>query len=96
MKVPFLLGRLIVGGFFLYNGIHHFKQRQTTVKYVSEKTVLASELAVIGTGVALVLGGASVLLGLNPKSARRSLRDFLPRSRRSCTISGAREIPNSA
>jgi putative oxidoreductase len=26
MKAPFLLGRLVFGGFFLYNGIHHFKQ----------------------------------------------------------------------
>ena len=67
MKAPFLLGRLIFGGFFLYNGINHFKERRNMVKYVDQKNVLAPELAVTGTGLALIVGGSSILLGLKPK-----------------------------
>jgi len=67
MRIPFLLGRLIFGGFFLYNGINHFKQRRTLVKYVIEKKVLAPQLAVTASGVVLVLGGAIILLGIKPK-----------------------------
>jgi hypothetical protein len=29
MKVPFLIGRVLLGGFFIYNGIHHFRERKT-------------------------------------------------------------------
>jgi len=27
MKAPFLIGRMIFGGYFLYNGINHLKNR---------------------------------------------------------------------
>lgn len=29
MKAPFLIGRVLLGGFFLYNGINHFRQADT-------------------------------------------------------------------
>ena len=28
MKVPFLIGRLVFGGFFLYNGVNHLVKRE--------------------------------------------------------------------
>jgi len=77
MKAPFLLGRLIFGGFFLYNGINHFKERRNMVKYVDQKNVLAPELAVTGTGLALIVGGSSILLGLKPKIGTALVAGFL-------------------
>jgi len=77
MNAPFLLGRLIFGGFFLYNGINHFKERRNMVKYVDQKNVLAPELAVTGTGLALIVGGSSILLGLKPKIGTALVAGFL-------------------
>jgi len=28
MKAPFLIGRILFGGFFLYSGINHLRQRK--------------------------------------------------------------------
>ena len=33
MKLPFTLGRLLFGGFFLYNGINHFLHYKTLSQY---------------------------------------------------------------
>ncbi len=63
MKVPFLLGRLIFGGFFLQAGIHQFKEREMLAQYAGAKNVPMPDVAVTATGVALTIGGASILLG---------------------------------
>ena len=39
MKAAFLIGRLVFGGFFLYNGINHLKQRKQLGQYAeTERT----------------------------------------------------------
>src|SRR3989442_1102304 len=50
MKAPFLIGRLLFGGYFLYSGINHFTQRRMLAQYVSSKRVPKSDLAVIASG----------------------------------------------
>ena len=50
MKIPFLVGRLVFGGFFLYNGINHFKQRKELAKHASSKHVPMPEAAVTVSG----------------------------------------------
>jgi putative oxidoreductase len=77
MKAPFLIGRLIFGGFFLYNGINHFRQRKTIAQYAGAKKVPKPDAAVIATGVALTVGGASVLLGIKPKLGTLAIIGFL-------------------
>jgi uncharacterized membrane protein YphA (DoxX/SURF4 family) len=77
MKAPFLLGRLIFGGFFLYNGIHHFQERKQMAQYAAAKGVPLAEAAVVGSGVALAVGGASVLLGVKPKIGALAILGFL-------------------
>ncbi len=77
MKVPFLIGRLAFGGFFLYNGINHFKNHRAMAEYTAAKNVPAPDLAVIASGVALTLGGASILLGVKPKLGAAALIGFL-------------------
>jgi putative oxidoreductase len=67
MKVPFLLGRFIFGGFFLYNGIHHFRERKTLGQYAQSKNVPKPEAMVMASGAALIIGGTSILLGVKPK-----------------------------
>jgi uncharacterized membrane protein YphA (DoxX/SURF4 family) len=77
MKTPLLLGRLIFGGFFLYNGIHHFTERRSLANYSGQKKVPAPELAVTLSGAALIVGGASILTGVKPKVGTALIAGFL-------------------
>jgi uncharacterized membrane protein YphA (DoxX/SURF4 family) len=77
MKAPFMIGRLLFGGFFLYNGINHLKQRQSLTQYAAAKNVPAADKAVTASGVALILGGASILLGVKPKFGTAMIIGFL-------------------
>jgi len=77
MKAPFLLGRLIFGGFFLYNGINHFQQRKQMAQYAASKGVPLPEAAVVGSGAMLTVGGASILLGVKPKIGALAILGFL-------------------
>jgi uncharacterized membrane protein YphA (DoxX/SURF4 family) len=77
MKAPFLLGRLLFGGFFLYNGINHFKNRQMLTQYAASKKVPKPDIAVTATGIMLLLGGASIVLGVKPKIGAAAIMGFL-------------------
>src|SRR5690348_4371280 len=77
MKIPFLLGRIVFGGFFLYNGINHFVQRKSLAQYAQAKKVPVAGVAVPASGVALIIGGASILLGIKPKWGALAIIGFL-------------------
>ncbi len=77
MKAPFLLGRLLFGGFFLYNGINHFRQRKQLAQYAAAKGVPAPDVGVVASGVAMAVGGASILLGVKPKLGTLAILGFL-------------------
>jgi putative oxidoreductase len=77
MKAAFLLGRMIFGGFFLYSGIHHLQERKSLAQYASAKNVPMPEIAVTATGVLLIAGGASILLGVKPKWGTLAAITFL-------------------
>src|SRR5215469_5932553 len=77
MKIPFLIGRLVFGGFFLYNGINHLKERKSLTGYAQSKNVPMAEIAVTATGVALIAGGTSILLGIKPKLGAAAIAAFL-------------------
>ncbi len=77
MKIPFLLGRLAFGGFFIYNGINHLKQRKYMAQYAQSKNVPAPEAAVTGTGIMMIAGGASIILGIKPALGAAAIAAFL-------------------
>jgi uncharacterized membrane protein YphA (DoxX/SURF4 family) len=77
MKATFLIGRLIFGGFFLYNGINHLKERKSLAQYAGAKKVPLPDAAVTATGVVLIAGGASILLGVKPKLGAAAIAGFL-------------------
>jgi putative oxidoreductase len=64
MRVLHALGRTIVGGYFLYNGINHLQNTAMLAQYASSKQVPEPELAVKGSGALLLAGGAALVLGL--------------------------------
>ncbi len=77
MKAPFLLGRMLFGGFFLYNGINHLRQAKDMGPYAEAKGVPAGELAVKLSAIPLIVGGASLLLGVKPKVGTMAILGFL-------------------
>lgn len=77
MKAPFLLGRLLFGGFFLYNGINHFRKSEMLAQYAGSKGVPKPRAAVMASGAALLIGGTSILLGIKPKIGAAALIGFL-------------------
>src|SRR6185437_807773 len=77
MKTVFLLGRLIFGGFFLYSGLHHFQEKESMSQYAAAKNVPTPDIAVTASGALLLVGGASVLLGVKPKIGILAIMGFL-------------------
>ena len=77
MKLPFLLGRVVFGGYFISAGVNHFKEREHMKQYAAAKGVPMPDVAVTATGAVLVLGGASILLGIKPKWGAAALIGFL-------------------
>ena len=75
--IAFLIGRVIVGGFFLMNAFNHFAQFNMMTGYAKSKGVPAPALAVGGSGVLLFLGGLSLLLGYHPTIGAALLVIFL-------------------
>jgi putative oxidoreductase len=72
-----LAGRAIFGGYFVYNGINHFKNRETVAAYASSKKVPAADAAVVASGLMMLAGGISLLAGTRPKIGAASIAGFL-------------------
>jgi uncharacterized membrane protein YphA (DoxX/SURF4 family) len=67
MNILLLVGRIILGGFFITTGINHFASFGMMKGYSQSKGVPAPGAAVAGTGTLLLLGGLSLLLGAYPQ-----------------------------
>ncbi len=77
MKAPFLIGRLLFGGFFLYNGVNHIRSRAQLAPYAESKGVPKPKLAVTLSAIPLLVGGASLILGVKPKIGALAVLSFL-------------------
>ncbi len=77
MKALFLAGRIVFGGFFIYNGIHHFLQWRSMAQYAGSRHVPKAEAAVFASGALLVLGGTLVALGVKPRLGAAAILTFL-------------------
>lgn len=77
MRVPFLIGRILFGGFFISSGVNHLRQTRQMAQYAASKNVPKPNLAVQTTGVVLIAGGTSILLGVKPKLGAAAILGFL-------------------
>jgi putative oxidoreductase len=66
MNIAFLIGRIIFGGYWLMASFNHFKNVNYMSEYAKARGTPSPKLAVAGTGVILLLGGLSMLLGVYP------------------------------
>ena len=76
-SVAFLAGRVLFGGVLAFTGVNHFGQADQMAGYAEAKGAPAPTLSVYGSGVLLVLGGASIALGAFPLVGAAALAGFL-------------------
>lgn len=76
MKI-YKLGRALFGAYFVYSGVNHLLKKDELKQYAKSKGVPKPEAAVVGTGIAMIAGGAALALGVKPKYAAMPLIGFL-------------------
>ena len=62
----YLAGRVLLGGFFIISGIRHFQHLPMMAGFTGSKGVPSPKLAVMISGLMIILGGISILLGVRP------------------------------
>lgn len=77
MEIAFLIGRIIVGLYWLMGAVNHFTQVKSMVPYAKMKNVPMAELAVPGTGLLLLVAALSIITGFYPVVAVAALVVFL-------------------
>src|SRR5262245_25464552 len=66
MNDLFLLGRVLLGGFFVYSGANHLMHGATMAQYAAAKGVPMPEAGVLVAGLLILAGGLSIILGFLP------------------------------
>lgn len=77
MEIIFLIGRILLGGYFIFSAVNHFKDLEAMTGYANSKNVPMPKVAVMVTGAMLALGGLGILLGSFPQLAILLLILFL-------------------
>ncbi len=79
MNIAFLVGRIIVGIYYLYNGINHFIKFGAMTEYAKYKGVPLAEVAVAVSGLLLLAAAFTIISGIFPEIGVVSLvLFFLP------------------
>lgn len=66
IDILFLIGRIVLGVYLLFNGYNHFKRLRMLSGYAASKGVPFPSLAVSGTGAMLLVAGFDIITGINP------------------------------
>lgn len=66
MDVLFLIGRIIVGVYYISGGFRHFTQLEMYAGYAGSKGVPAPKAMSVVAGILLLIGGLTILLGIKP------------------------------
>ena len=77
MDVLILIGRILFAALFLPAAVNHFVNADAMAGYTQAQGVPAARAGVLGSGVLLLLGGLSVLLGIWPDLGALLLAVFL-------------------
>ncbi len=78
MNFLFLFGRIVYGSYFVMMGLNHVgSMREGLTGYAASKGVPSPKLAVIGSGILLLVGGLSIITGFMPIVGIAALVVFL-------------------
>ena len=67
MRSAFLVGRVIVGLYYLFSAFHHFSDLQSMSGYAASRGIPMPTLAVLLSGALLAIAGITLLLGWFPR-----------------------------
>jgi uncharacterized membrane protein YphA (DoxX/SURF4 family) len=73
MNIGFLIGRVVVGLYYLYSGIMGFVNLDTMAGYAAAKGTPAATLAVLVSHALLLIAGFCILTGYKPFAAVAAL-----------------------
>lgn len=77
-QIAHVVARVVFSAFFVMSGINHFTRTKQMAEYAKAVgNVPAASAAVLGTGVLLLFGGLSILLGFHPRIGAALLIVFL-------------------
>jgi putative oxidoreductase len=66
-QMAFLIGRVMVGGMYLYSGVDNLIELQGKVGYAASKGLLDAPIMVTAASTLLILAGLSLVTGIRPK-----------------------------
>jgi putative oxidoreductase len=75
--IVLLIGRVVFSFFFIYSGFNHLTKLSMMSQYAGSVGIPAPTLAIAVTGLMLLGGGLSILLGVKPKVGAALLVLFL-------------------
>ena len=64
MQALLVLGQVVLGAYFVMNGVNHFRHLAGTTGYAQSRGLAVPKALVAASGATLVLAGAGVLLGI--------------------------------
>ncbi len=77
MEEIFLTGRILVGGYYLFSGLQNFANLGTLARYAGAAGVPVPQVAVVVSGLLLLVAGLAFILGLYPDIGIAALLLFL-------------------
>src|SRR5437867_11197203 len=77
MEAVFLIGRILFAAMFINSGIAHLTKLAPMSQYAASQKVPAPKLAVAFSGLMILAGGLSILLGVAPQAGALLLTLFL-------------------
>ena len=73
-----LLGRILFGGYFVFMGANHFAKKEMIVAYAKSKRVPSPEIAVMFSGILLLVGGIGTLISMDQIAALALVLFLIP------------------
>ena len=75
--IALLIGRIVFSFFFIYSGFNHLTKLSQYAQYAGASGVPAPTLLTAVSGVMLLAGGLSILLGIKPRLGALLIAAFL-------------------
>jgi putative oxidoreductase len=77
MAAAFLIGRIILGAYYLFGAYHHFSDMNTMARYAGSHGVPYPQAAIVVSGLLLAIAGVTFILGVFPRVGVLALALFL-------------------
>ena len=73
----FLIGKILLGGYFAFSGLNHFMNTRDMTGWVESKGLPKPEVMVYLSGLVLIVGGLGIIAGAYPVVSILMLSGFL-------------------